>query len=356
MNRLAPLAMAGFMVIAVAGTVPVKASVTGCGAPPRKTNIERFDVRTTTALYGFSESGSFYRAEFNGTKSKRLAAHTFDGSVHFTRSADGRLLAYSGSLKRGYRENLGNHTTDQLWLYDLATGRNELVLESPAWSLAGVKASFSPDARWLATTVDPDSRHPKFKRHGLVLIDTQSGRRKHLGYPPGTDKANGVFSDAVWQKTGGNVLFTVGTARKRRYFSVNPASGEFTQIEGYYDRTKYEHVYVSHGKSLAQQTEYSPQSRLGYSASRTTGRSGSWEATIDGQYRLWLRGGSGPRKLLGSGAYEQCAGVTIAIKGWIGNGDYLIYSISEVPYIADTKTLRRKPLKLGPIGVLNYFW
>lgn len=356
MIRTSWMAFLGCLIVFGSTALPVRAGMGPCDEGSGRPATASFDVHSRTPLYGFSDSGSFYLTDFNGSDVRLLSKHAFESSIEYTRSADGRLLAYTGGLKIGYERSLANHRVDQTWLYDLATHKHALVLESPAWSLAGVKSSFSPDSKWLATTVDPDRRHPAFKRLGLVLVSTATWKFKHLGYPPGIDPLTVDYSSVSWRADGQLALFYVRDSGGEGYFELDPLTGKFKRIEGRYNDKQHERVYVSAKREIAQQVEYWPQSRIGFSTSRTSSDAQGARARIDDKYTLWVQRGTRPERLVASGVYEQCGGVTIAIKGWLDGGDYLVYSISQAPYIIDTATMMQKPLKLGPIGDMNYFW
>lgn len=200
------------------------AAVVGCGESLPAPVATLIEVQSDTPLYGFSNSGSFYRSNFNGRPAKLISRHDFADLSGLTLSRNGRFLAYSGSLKLSYEDSMDRHDVEQLWLHDLKTGSGRLVLQIPAWSLAGTKAQFSPDGRWLATSVDPDSRHPSYKRHGLVLIDTKNDEIRYVGYPPGLRLSDSIFSDVAWAETGAQLLFYMRSGDEWTYFTYAPAS------------------------------------------------------------------------------------------------------------------------------------
>ena len=353
--KLVGLRAAFFLACAVLGAPADSAfaSTSSCGSKTTEPAPTQFNVDAGESLYGFSTNGNLYRSDFNGVAPQLLAKHQFGSEVNFIRSPDKRWIAYSGSLGLTYEASHNNLKADQLWLYDTKTDSKRLILERTAWSLIGVKAGFSPDSKWLATTSDLDSRHPSDKTPGIFVIDVLTGKRVHLGYPRGITPGKDVYSGIEWSRDGIRLLLhIIEQGSKRSYYSINPKTRVFQQISGSYPKNSSAPVFQLWNQKIELLEKYRPQSRRGYGKLSY----GETKAHIDEQHRLVVTDSSGKSRVVAKGSYEQCEGITIRIQGWISKGRYLVYSVSGKSYILDLGTFRQKLLVLGPISEMNYFW
>ena len=71
---------------------------------------------------------------------------------------------------------------------------------------------------------------------------------------------------------------------------------------------------------------------------------GALSARINDQHELRIGPAGQETRLVDVGQYEDCAGLTIGIHGWVEGHRYLIYHRDFVPYIVDTTTLRKARL------------
>lgn len=331
----------------------------GCGgAPAGPAKTAPFEVPTRHVLYGFGQDGSLYRGDFNGKHWVRLQTHDF-GTVNATISPDHRWVIYGGDKDLEYRKLIGSPDAEELWLFDAQTQKSRRIMARPFASMVSVHTAFSPDGRHAVTFSDYDDRTPIPSLSGLYRIDLAEGNAKYIGFSrTDTHAKTRLFGSPAWSRDGRLFLLYIPDDGDFKYASVDPMTGRAIKVSGRYDRKRYEHEFLAHGKAIPMLEARSPPSR--YLMAHARSPNGARQADLDDRFRITIasrskRDGSASRSAIAQGRYDDCEGLTIGILGWLGD-DYLVYRNDGDFFVHEARTNRSRPLDFGPLDSMNFFW
>lgn len=321
----------------------------GCG---RQASAEATDlswVRSDAKLYRLSADGKFSVGGFDGRPWKELARHlaVSMSGLELWQSDDHRWIAYNA---------VASEFEYELWLFDTRAQSGRRVAITPQIVTSGPE--FSPDGLTLAYFASYDSRWPGKQGMGLYVVDTRTGDKIFAGYPADSkiDPLDG-FGSPRWSADGSAVLVhMVGHPNgvpTREFYHFDLKSRTFRRIDGNYDKDVLSGAaFIDGGKKVAMHSPDQISTDAWYGD--RTSVSGAWRAYVDDQQRLLVRHAKEPEVLVVAGRYDQCAGVTVGITGWVDDDKYLVYRNENRQYIFDPVTQRRALLPEHPDS--TYTW
>lgn len=336
MSRLFAVRLTSAVILAaVAHVSAVAGTGFGCGkgvqAGVRKVPLASMFIKTP--LYVMQDSGKFSKVDPSKRNSTLISDHGFYVEPSLRPSRDGRWMSYSGVLK-GFDKT-------QYWLYDRQSNADRLILEHPAWG--GGIPQFSPDGRYLIIEANYDSRWGSVSGAGLYIVDTTTSSMLSVKLPT-TIATTDAWAMTTWSQDGNELLIMVrgmAVTNKREYYAYRPTTKHVEKISGYYDSTTHNDVFRRRGRKIPLYEEVLPRSQVGLVS--VFSPDGKWHAYLDeekadGTYPLNVAGKDGVIKKAALGHYENCAGKTIYITGWLDE-HHLVYRDSSSDYfVFDAET------------------
>lgn len=301
------------------------------------------DLGIRQPLILFVAHGRLMRRDLLTGAETILSDHGFESAPSVVRSADGRWLSYSGTLTDLRRA--------QYWLYDLQTGQDRLVLETPAWG--GSIPVFSPDGRRLALAANFDSRWPDAGMAGTYVFDTATLQVSRLGVPA-TAPATAAWTLPEWSADGSWLLlvtrdFRDKAERPREYRNWAPGGSAAVAMEGRWVEAPHSapghDEWLLNGAVLPVFEQRLLQSYGG--AAPFTSPDGAWRVKVaerDGEAALEFTDKRGRVYRADAGRYDQCEGYAIRLIGWI-DARHLVYGKpGGVTLVVEPETGRVAPL------------
>lgn len=291
----------------------------------------------------FAEHGRLVRRDLLTGAEAMLSDHGFEHAPSVVRSADGRWLAYSGTLTDMRRE--------QYWLYDLKTGQDQLVLETPAWG--GSIPVFSPDGQQVAIAANYDSRWADASVAGTYVFDTATVHVRRLGIPAAVP-ATAAWTLAEWSADGSRLLLMTRDVRDnaavpREYRSWTPGAPGAVPIEGRWVEAPYNapghDEWLLNGAVVPVFEQRLLQDRGGVVP--PTSPDGAWSVKVierDGGASLEFTDKSGTLRRADVGPYDQCEGFAVRLFGWIDSGHLVYGKPGNVTLVVEPATGRVAPL------------
>lgn len=306
----------------------------GCGQsnPSAGSKVPMSSMNSATPLYVMEASGRLVKMDLRTNRRTILSDHPFYMMPSLRPSGDGRWLSYDGVLKGADRT--------QYWLYDRRKHTDHLIFEHPAWG--GGIPSFSPDSRYLVISAGYDSRWPDARLAGIYLFDTTTMSLQAVPLPQlKTDKK--AWLSANWSQDGKDLLILVRNPAADQgfdYFSYRLANKKMQALSGRYIRSASRHEFLSGSQVIPAAEELRPRGDLGERSAWSPTR--DWHAYFDQPkgslpYKLMVTDKEGLSRATATGRYEQCAGNTLYINGWLDERR-LIYRHSMNYYIFDAQT------------------
>jgi hypothetical protein len=278
-------------------------------------------------------------------------------------SPDGRWVTYYGKTKRD---------AVQYWLYDKKSGDNRQYREIKDDKQRGGIPCFSPDGRWIVVADNPDgtvSRPP-----GAIpvhLFDTDSLSDRSLGDPAGQSPAGINASLHAYWRINSRELFLLrisNAPEQRRYFSIEPGSSSFEEIEGRFDRSTRETEFLRDGIPVEHTSSWWQGTQASQIGEDVRSPEGSWAAiakvnpqeiyelialSTNGQLRNVHRGmdwrKAEPRP--GAGVIMN----QIEIKGWLDPHNFVYWEGGDT-FVYNVKLDRAAELFMGAQHPGNYCW
>ncbi len=307
---------------------------TGCGqSPPTAVvKVPLASMSSATPLYLMESSGRLVKMDLRARSKAILSDHGFYMMPSLRPSGDARWLSYNGVLK-------GAEKT-QYWLYDRHNHTDQLVFEHPAWG--GSIPSFSPDSRYLVISAGYDSRWPDASRAGIYLFDTTTMRLQAVPLPA-LKAHKEAWVSADWSQDGNELLILVRNTAVEQgfdYFSYRLANRKVERLSGRYIRPASRHEFLRGGRAIPATEELRPRSDLAVRSEWSPGR--NWHAHFDQRqdslpYQLMVTSREGVSRPTATGYYDQCAGSTLHITGWLDER-HLVYRNSMNYYVFDAQT------------------
>ena len=320
-----------------------------CGADPAKAvaTVPISSLGITKPIYAFDKSGKFFKVDVPTDEWVVISDHRFLWKPSVVVSKDRRWISYSGNLKTEA------HT--QYWLYDTKTGRDRLYLQHPAWG--GSIPRIAPDSTYLAVYANFDRRWPGESGVGLYLVDMETANAKFLGIPSRIPAKIG-WASIDWSKDANSLLVMMRDMvrdgePKREHYEYRIPEKRFDRISGEYVDADSSERFFRSGQPVPTAHDEHPQSQVGHR--QLTSPDGQWIARIDGQYKLILAPRSGVERLVESGTYDNCAGVTIRMHGWLDD-KHMIYSVNDVTRVIDASTGLQAQLFTGTQRPAAFLW
>ena len=312
----------------------------GCGHAVGPQSYSRLsDLHIRQPLIHFASRGRLVRRDLLTGVETVLSTHGFEDAPSVVRSADGRWLSYSGTLHDLRRT--------QYWLYDLHTGQDRLVLETPAWG--GSTPVFSPDGQHLAISANYDSRWPDAGMAGTYVINTATLRVHRLGIPAEAPPT-AAWTLPEWSADGRRLLlmtrdFRDGTERPREYRSWSPGASVSVTMEGRWveapNHAPGHDEWLLNGVAVPIFEQRMLQGQGGPVPSASPG--GAWTVKVvesDGEAALEFTDKAGNVRRVDAGSYDQCEGFGIHLVGWIDEGHLVYRKPGLLTLVAEPATRR----------------
>lgn len=326
------------VILATASTCSATASRAGigmgCGQPNTsgKRLVPLASMRIQVPLYVMEANGRLMKMDLSSGATTSLSDHAFNLATSLHPSGDGRWLGYKGEPK-------GANTT-QYWLYDRHDHKERLIYEHPPYG--SDIPSFSPDSRYFVISAWYDSRWADANRAGIYLFDTTALRLQRVPLPL-VDTHKAVLISTTWSQDGKELLILVRTEWTKdgfAYFSYHLPTQRIETIAGRYNTQMYRHEFWRGAQQIPEFKKILPRSALAERSAWSTER--SWRAYIDERandptYPLLVMNTHGATRTVARGHFEQCAGDTLFITGWLDDR-HLVYRNEMNYFIFDTLT------------------
>lgn len=320
-----------------------------CGADSAKTaaTVPISSLAITKPIYAFDQSGKFFKVDVPTDEWVLISDRQFLWAPSVVPSKDRRWISYSGNLK--------TRIHSQYWLYDTKTGRDRVYLQHPAWG--GSIPTIAPDSKSLAVYANFDRRWPSESMVGLYLVDMDTANAKFLGIPSPIPAKVG-WASIDWAEDADSLLVMMrdmekGGKPKREHYEYRIPEKRFDRISGTFVDADNSENFFRRGQLVATAKDESPQSQVGHR--QLTSPDGQWTARIDGRYKLILAPRSGAERLVESGTYDNCAGVTIRMHGWLDD-KHMVYSVKDFTWVIDASTGRQAQLFAGKQRPAIFLW
>jgi len=211
---------------------------------------------------------------------------------------------------------------------------------------------FSPDGKSIVLFSNFDSRNPDVEGMGIYLIDAESGAARHLGMPPQSKLSPTELFGSVYWAADRSTLYLFMVHPTVESYRVR-LDGHFEPVEGDYKRYAMKAEFRLNGQLVALFDPPNLQSRRGWSAQASS--DGKFKADIDMvTHELRVIDSGGNPRHVATGGYNQCEGITIDIKGWVGH--FLVYSVGNEHFLFDAERGRSRRLFADWYPGDDYFW
>ncbi|HSI49720.1 MAG TPA: hypothetical protein VLA61_15725 [Ideonella sp.] len=322
----------------------VKGSGRGCGRSAEVPTTARLaDMHIQQPLLLFLAHGRMVRRNLTSGSDTVLSDHGFLFEPSVVRSADGRWISYSGELTDERRT--------QYWLYDMWSGQDRLVLETPAWG--GSIPVFSPDGHYLAVAANYDSRWPDASMAGTYVFDTSTLKASRLGIPAAAP-ADTAWTDPEWSADGSRLLLMTidersGREHPREYRSWAPGTPAATPIEAQWVEEPQSGIGHSVWRLDGAEVPVFEQRLLQGQGGNapTTSPDGSWTVKVlepDGEAALEVTDRTGNTRRVDTGNYDGCEGFAFKLVGWIDPAHLVYRKPGPVTLVVEPATSRVAPL------------
>jgi len=286
-------------------------------------------------IYCQGRDGALFTIGNGSLDRKILSNHTPFYIPTFKVSPDFRYILHGGTIKA-----IG---CQKLFLYDLQTGKEHFVFETPKYDL--VEEEFSPDGKTLALMNVSSPHRQALENEGLFLIDLQTLEKSFFPYPDNTKiPQNDVTgSEMKWSKDGSSIYLAFnghvkGLIKKqhiREYHRFDISEKKFYKANGFYGgdlkpQKNCGYVFTDQNGSIPVHNNHRPLSRSG--SHKIISPNGKWTAEVKNRRTLVVSEKNGSKRTVETTDRCACGACTISITAWWDDGELLIYRTDKLGY------------------------
>lgn len=308
-------------------------------------------------IYCQDREGMLFTIGGAGTKKHTLSNRAPLENLTFEVSPNFRYILHGGTDAAIGRQ--------KLFLYDLQTGREHIVLETPKYD--SVQEEFSPDSKILALMNISIPHRQALKNEGLFLIDLRTFKENFFPYPDNTQIPQGdVYgSEMKWSKDGTSIYLAfngkgpVENKNIREYHRFDVAEKKFYKADGYYGGDlkppkNFDYVFTDRNGPIPIHNNHRPRSRSG--SYKLVSPDGKWTAEVKDKQKLVVSEKNGHQVTVDESKRCACGACTIRITAWLDDGHLLIYTTEELGYCIHNPNTGEKDILFKMSDVEAFTW
>lgn len=279
-------------------------------------------------IYCQSRDGLLFSIGGGSMEKHTLSNHAPLEIPTFKTSPDFRYILHGGTVKAIGRQ--------KLFLYDLQTAAEHLILETPKYD--SVQEEFSPDSKTLALMNISIPHRQALENEGLFLIDLETLEQQFFPYPDNAQipQGNVYGSEIKWSKDGTSIYLAFngknpqGGENLREYHRFDVAEKKFHKANGYYKGdlkpNSYGYVFTNDNGPIPVHDNPRPRSHRGGGKVSPDGR---WTVEVENRQTLVISEKGGCKKTVDESERCGCGACTIGGINWLDHGRLLIYSTGK---------------------------
>lgn len=310
-------------------------------------------------IYCQDREGKLFTIGGASAKKHTLSNHAPLENLSFEVSPDFRYILHGGTDATIERQ--------KLFLYDLKTGKEHMVLETPKYDSVGEE--FSPDSKTLALLNISIPHRQALKNEGLFLIDLRTFEKHFFPYPDNTQIHQGdVYgSEMKWSKDGSSIYLAfngkAATEKNniREYHRFDVTEKKFYKADGYYGgdlkpprNFPVDYVFTDPNGPIPIHNNHRPRSRHG--SYKLVSPDGKWTAEVKNKQTLIVSDKAGRQVTVDESKRCACGACTIGITEWLDDGHLLIYTTEELGYCIFNPNTGEKDILFKLSDVEAFTW
>jgi WD40 repeat protein len=312
-------------------------------------------------IYCQGRDGNLFTIGGGSMEKCTLSNHAPLAIPTFKVSPDFRYILYGGTDK-----TIG---CQKLFLYDLQTKTEHLVLETPKYDT--VKEEFSPDSKTLVLMNVSSPHRQALKNEGLFIIDLQTLEQRFFPYPNNTQipQSKVIGSEVKWSQNGRSIYLAFngwvkGLTKKthlREYHRFDLAEEKFYKADGYYggdlessQNIPSIYVFTDQNGAIPLHNNNLPKSQT--RNQKTISPDGRWIAEIKNLRNLIISEKDGSKRIVEETKRCSCGACTIGIIAWLDDGQLLIYRTDKLGYCIYNPTTKEKNVLFKTSDVNVFTW